>query len=134
MDHKVEDLCKKEDIGGKKLGQSCKITVKNSRHILMDANAKTGPTQPPIVFEKDDQTSSNTPFLLEFLDMFGQCLPCTSSVQQGPQHTWTTPDGLTEHRIDYIAIPQELLPRCSWSGVVPTLDMFTPIISPLLFS
>jgi len=91
-------------------------------YILIDANAKTGPTQPPIVFEKDDQTSSNTPFFLEFLDMFGQCLPCTSSVQQGPQHTWTTPDGLTEHRIDYVAIPQELLPRCSWSGVVPTLD------------
>ena len=29
---------------------------------------------------------------------------------------------MTEHRIDYVAIPQELLPRCSWSGVVPTLD------------
>ena len=91
-------------------------------YILMDANAKTGPMQPPIVFNHDDQTSSNTPFLIEFLDSLGHCLPCTSTIHEGSQHTWTTPDGLNEHRIDYVTIPQETLPRCTWSGIVSTLD------------
>ncbi|CAL1144479.1 unnamed protein product [Cladocopium goreaui] len=36
--------------------------------------------------------------------------------------TWTSPDGQSEHRIDFIAIPQAQLPSCTWSGIVPTLD------------
>lgn len=91
-------------------------------YVMIDANAKTGPVHPPIVMDNDDGISGNTPFFLEFLELFGLCLPCTSSVHQGETTTWTSPDGQSEHRIDFIAIPQAQLPSCTWSGIVPTLD------------
>ena len=91
-------------------------------YVMLDANAKTGPRCQPIVFEHDDSVSSNTIFFLEFLTDLELCLPCTSAVHSGTQSTWISPDGLTDHRIDYVAIPQSFLARCSWSSLVPTLD------------
>lgn len=91
-------------------------------YVMLDANAKTGPTCHPMIFEHDDAISGNTAFMLEFLSELELCLPCTSSIHDGPQSTWVSPDGLHEHRIDFVAIPQVLLSRCTWSGVVPTLD------------
>jgi len=91
-------------------------------YVMLDANAKTGPTSLPMIFEHDDKVSSNTAFFLEFLTDLELCLPCTSAVHAGSQSTWISPDGLQEHRIDYVAIPQSLLARCTWSCTVPTLD------------
>ena len=91
-------------------------------YVMLDANAKTGPMSPPMIFEQDDSVSGNTKFLLEFLTDMDLCLPCTSAVHTGAQSTWTTPDGLQDHRIDYVAIPQSFLARCTWSSLVPTLD------------
>ena len=90
--------------------------------VLLDANAKTGMFHPPIVFEKDDATSSGTPLLLEFLESKELCLPCTSNVHVGEQTTWTAIDGESHHRIDYVAIPQTWLPHCTLSQIIATFD------------
>jgi hypothetical protein len=91
-------------------------------YVMIDANAKTGPVNHPIVFDNDDSTSGNTPFFLDFLSALDLCLPCTGLAHQGETATWTSPDGQHDHRIDFIAIPQPQLPYCTWSGNVPTLD------------
>eukprot|EP00435_Cladocopium_sp_Y103_P009245 s1408_g2.t1 len=90
--------------------------------VLMDANAKTGRCCEPIVFQQDDVESSSTPFLREFLINQELCLPSTSEVHTTEHSTWIAPNGLDEHRIDFVAIPQTLLPKCSWSSTVPSLD------------
>eukprot|EP00435_Cladocopium_sp_Y103_P058160 s489_g20.t1 len=92
-------------------------------YVLMDANAKTGPSCEPIVFSHDDASSANTDFMLQFLRDNALCLPCTSDLHDGLQHTWTAIDGMSFHRIDYVAIPQEELTRCTHSAV---LDSFEP--------
>jgi hypothetical protein len=89
---------------------------------MIDANAKTGPANPPIVFDNDDSTSGNTPFFIDFLSSFNLCLPCTGPAHQGETTTWTSPDGMHDHRIDFVAIPQLQLSFCIWSGTVHTLD------------
>ena len=87
----------------------------------MDANAKTGPSCEPIVFGKDDASSANTIFLCDFLVDRNLCLPSTSQLHQGPDHTWTAPDGIAQHRIDFVAIPQDEICFCTYSC---TLDQF----------
>ena len=92
-------------------------------YLLIDANAKTGPAEPPIVFEQDDAVSANTAFFRAFLHENSLCLPCTSaSVHPDRRTTWTAVDGLSTHRIDYIAVPQTDLPHCVHSEVLDTLD------------
>ena len=91
-------------------------------YVMIDANAKTGPVNHPIVFDNDDSTSGNTPFFLDFLSTLDLCLPCTGTAHQGETDTWTSPDGQHSHRIDFVAIPQNQLPWCTWSGCVPSLD------------
>ena len=91
-------------------------------YVMIDANAKTGPANPPIVFDNDDSISGNTPFFLDFLSSFNLCLPCTGPAHQGETTTWTSPDGTQDHRIDFVAIPQSQLSCCTWSGTVHTLD------------
>ena len=91
-------------------------------YVMIDANAKTGPVNHPIVFDNADCASGNTPYFLDFLAELNLCLPCTGMAHQGDTATWTSPDGQHGHRIDFIAIPQNQLPRCTWSGCVPTLD------------
>eukprot|EP00435_Cladocopium_sp_Y103_P045347 s1596_g13.t1 len=91
-------------------------------YVLLDANAKTGPSQPPIVFHKDDNTSANTDFLIAFLAENELCLPSTTDVHAGPSATWTSIDGLSEHRIDYVALPQVCLDTCTYSTVLEALE------------
>ena len=91
-------------------------------YVMIDANAKTGPTCEPTVFQHDDSDSGNTEFFLEFLRHTGLCLPSTSDAHQGEHTTWTSPDGLTSHRIDYIAIPGQHLGRCILSQVLHNID------------
>eukprot|EP00435_Cladocopium_sp_Y103_P041926 s1460_g11.t1 len=90
--------------------------------VLMDANAKTGRCCEPIIFHQDDSESSSTPFLREFLTAHALCLPSTCDIHMSEHATWTAPNGLDEHRIDFVAIPQSLLPKCTWSSTVPSLD------------
>eukprot|EP00435_Cladocopium_sp_Y103_P055191 s1600_g18.t1 len=91
-------------------------------YVLMDANAKTGRFCEPIVFHQDDCESGSAPLLREFLITHGLCLPCASDVHTGDQATWTAPNGTDEHRIDFVALPQSALPRCTWSSTVSSLD------------
>ena len=92
-------------------------------YLLIDANAKTGPAEPPIVFEQDDVISANTEMFRAFLYEHCLCLPCTlASVHPADRTTWTAVDGLSAHRIDYVAVPQAELPRCVHSEVLATLD------------
>ena len=86
-----------------------------SVYVFIDANAKTGPCCEPIVFTHDDSSSANTAFLIEFLKNFGLCLPSTTAIHRGHHGTWTAPDGLTHHRIDFIAIPQNEMCFCTQS-------------------
>ena len=89
--------------------------------VLADANAKTGPSQPHIVFEHDDSASSSTPCFLACLRDLGLCLPCTSACHIGRQGTWTNIGRLDQHRIDYVCIPQDFL-FCEHSQVVDSFD------------
>jgi hypothetical protein len=92
-------------------------------YVLLDANAKTGPRCDPIVFDRDDASSANTGFLLDFLAERTLCLPSTSQMHQGSDHTWTAPDGIAQHRIDFVAIPQDEICYCTYSC---TIDQFDP--------
>ena len=91
-------------------------------YVMIDANAKTGPCSEPIVFQNDDNKSGNTDFFIDFLRNAGLCLPCTTDAHQGAHATWTSPDGLSSHRIDYVAIPEQHLARCCLSQVLHTFD------------
>lgn len=93
-----------------------------SLYVLMDANAKTGSKCDPIIFDKDDHCSANTEFLRELLHDRNLCLPCTSHIHQGSDSTWTAPDGQTQHRIDFVAIPIEELSFCTHSCIVEHFD------------
>ena len=95
----------------------------HSLYVLLDANAKTGPRCDPIVFDRDDASSANTGFLLDFLAERTLCLPSTSQMHQGSDHTWTAPDGIAQHRIDFVAIPQDEICYCTYSC---TIDQFDP--------
>ena len=98
------------------------VCHQHQKLVMIDANAKTGPRREPIVFNQDDSTSGNTDFMLDFLLTAGLCLPCTTDVHEGDHDTWTSPDGLSHHRIDYVAIPQQHLDRCRLSQVLHTFD------------
>lgn len=47
-------------------------------YVLIDANAKTGHCQPPMVLAHDDVASVNTDFFRAFLQVNALCLPSTS--------------------------------------------------------
>lgn len=93
-----------------------------SLYVMIDANAKTGKSQPPVVFANDDVTSANTDMFRHFLHECGLCLPCTTDIHQGPNATWTAIDGQSTHRIDFVAIPQTELAACKMSRVVEELE------------
>eukprot|EP00435_Cladocopium_sp_Y103_P068227 s350_g31.t1 len=90
--------------------------------VLMDANAKTGPSCEPMIFNCADVSSANTEYLRSFLHDHDLCLPSTSDVHQGEHATWTGVDGLSQHRIDYVAVPQQALSQCTLSTVVEEFE------------
>ena len=90
--------------------------------VLIDANAKSGPHQPPVVFDNDDACSANTNFFLNFLQTMELCLPCTGHIHNGPTATWKSPDGMHAHRIDYVAVPQSWCSSCVHSSVLEEFD------------
>ena len=89
---------------------------------LIDANAKSGPKRPPIVFENDYVCSANTDFFINFLQAQSLYLPCTSQIHSGTNDTWTAPDGVHRHRIDYVAVPFDWSDACVHSSVIHDLD------------
>ena len=91
--------------------------------VLIDANARTGSTLPPHIYEHDDETNANTDLFQQFLMDHDLCLPSTSSRHHGSHSTWSAPSGETSQRIDYVAIPVHLFTACVFSSVVDTFDL-----------
>jgi len=92
---------------------------------LMDANAAPGARDDEIVFKKGFQTSANTGIFRNFLAANSLCLPATGHTHYGDNATWTSIDGLRQHCIDHIAVPQSWQRRCTWSQVLADFDLAT---------
>ena len=91
--------------------------------VCADANAAPGPRDDRHVFEDGFATSSSTPLLRNFLQTFDLCLPSTSAIHIGPRHTWTRPDGLTSHLIDYVMVPAAHFQACVHSQLLDHFDL-----------
>ena len=91
--------------------------------ILGDFNATSGPSDGVVVFEADDVTSPNTDCFRASLEALQLCLPATALAHEGPFHTWVSPDGTIEKRIDFIAIPQSLCHCVTASATLEDVDL-----------
>ena len=92
---------------------------------LIDANAEAGEADDITVFARDLASSANTDLFKACLLRNGLCLPSTMTCHEGPRSTWTSPDGTTNHCIDYVAIPSAWSTSCTYSSVIDTLDLCT---------
>ena len=95
-------------------------------YALLDANAEPGPTDAIHVGPQGTCSSKSTKLLRDFLQTWALALPGTFSCHQGPQHTWTAPDGLTQHCIDHVCVPCKRLGDCMFSRVVDEFDLGNP--------
>ena len=91
--------------------------------VLIDANARTGPTMPPHILEYDDGDNHNTEAFRQFLVDHDLCLPATSQCHQGPHPTWQSLNGESSQRIDYVAVPVHLFTACVFSCVADSFDL-----------
>jgi len=92
-------------------------------YVLIDANAQPGHTDAMYVGPRGTAVSKSTPLLREFLETWHLALPSTFSCHQGPQSTWTSPDGLIQNCIDHVCIPIPKLKDCMFSRVVDEFDL-----------
>eukprot|EP00435_Cladocopium_sp_Y103_P014745 s1030_g3.t1 len=91
--------------------------------VTLDANASPGDPDQRVVFRSGLGTSSGTPLMRQFLEDFALCLPSTSHLHQGCDFTWTAPDGCMKCLIDFVAIPQSLFSKCTWSQTLEDFDL-----------
>ena len=91
--------------------------------VLGDFNATSGPTDGVVVFEADDVTSPNTDCFRASLEALQLCLPATALAHEGPFHTWVSPDGTIEKRINFIAIPQSFCHCVAASATLDDVDL-----------
>lgn len=96
---------------------------KQDLYALIDANAPPGDCDHSVVFGPGFACNSGTPLFRQFLDDLDLCLPSTSALHVGVPYTWTAPDGQGHHLIDFIAIPQRTMSRCTWSQTLEHLDL-----------
>ena len=92
---------------------------------MVDANAEPGEADNCTVFQKGLRSSRNTDLWRRCLQTFAMCLPSTTCIHQGDRDTWTSIDGTSTHCLDYIAVPSTWLSSCTWSQVLPELDLAT---------
>ena len=90
---------------------------------LADANATSGWTNGHHVYHNDDAPTVNTEHLRDFLDHYDLVLPSTTDLHTGNNHTWYGPGGDVAKRIDYVAIPSNMLAHCKHSEVIEQLDL-----------
>eukprot|EP00435_Cladocopium_sp_Y103_P007071 s4733_g2.t1 len=90
---------------------------------LLDANAAPGAPDGHAVHLDGFATSASTSYFREALSAHNLCLPGTTACHRGDCHTWTSVDGLRQHCIDHIAIPQSWLSSCVWSQVLDDFDL-----------
>ena len=89
---------------------------------LLDANSGCGPKDGIHVFA-DGPVTPNTEDLRNFLNEFDLYLPSTTDRHQGIDETWTSPDGNTSARIDYVVLPCATGPFCTYSQVLDQFDL-----------
>eukprot|EP00438_Fugacium_kawagutii_P010157 Skav235745 [mRNA] locus=scaffold1612:161426:167122:- [translate_table: standard] len=90
---------------------------------LIDANARSGPSDNHHVMERDDSSSVNTPLMRAFLEKTDLYLAATDVVHHGQDSTWTHPGTLHQSRIDYVMVPSWFRSRCTFSRVVEEFDL-----------
>ena len=105
--------------------EQCKLTADESVFCMIDANAATGPRAFPHVGDHDDGVTASTNLLRDFLYFQDLCLPASHPIHRGSRTTWFSPDGQHECRIDYVVVPCNLLPYCTFSCVLPDFDLGT---------
>ena len=93
-------------------------------YVMLDANAAPGSFDGRTVGQHCFASSKSTPLLRSFLDEFQLCLPSTFQCHQGSAVTWRAPNGLTEHCIDFVCIPESDLQHCSFSTTLPEFELF----------
>ena len=93
--------------------------------VLLDANASPGQDDHPAVLGVGCSPSSGTQLLQHFLVAFDLCLPSTSEWHVGDRKTWTSPDGVSSHQIDFVAVPHQFLECCTWSETLDNFDLAT---------
>jgi len=91
--------------------------------VLIDANASPGPCDHHVVLGPGHSASNSTMLWRQFLVDHELCLPATSALHVGPRYTWTAPDGIDKHFIDFVAIPQKLLSSCTWTQTLEQFDL-----------
>ena len=91
--------------------------------VIIDANAEPGPADGISVFGAMRRESKNTPLWRAFLHSFQLTLPQTCSHHVGGLDTWVSPDGLTSHCLDYVAIPRDHLGHCTRSQLIESFDL-----------
>ena len=91
--------------------------------VLIDANASPGPCDHHVVLGPGYSASNSTTLWRQFLTDHELCLPATSALHVGPHHTWTAPDGIDKHFIDFVAIPQKFLSSCTWTQTLEQFDL-----------
>jgi hypothetical protein len=90
---------------------------------MVDANAAPGDWDGSVVLRDDLSKSLSTPLWREFLQACHLGLPCTSAVHAGELETWISPDGTTQHCIDYVAVDLALMDSCTFSSTVEDFDL-----------
>ena len=90
---------------------------------MVDANAAPGPRDDVGVLCDGFPTTVNTNLFGDFLSACHLGLLCTGSMHQGELTTWISPDGMTEHCVDYVAVGLSQVPTCTFSSVVEELGL-----------
>eukprot|EP00438_Fugacium_kawagutii_P012391 Skav215496 [mRNA] locus=scaffold165:755401:767476:+ [translate_table: standard] len=81
--------------------------------VMIDANATTGETMPPHIRDLTDDANHSTDHFRAFLLSQSLSIPATDS-RLGPfRTTWTSPDGRTCKRLDYVCLPLQHHHRCT---------------------
>eukprot|EP00438_Fugacium_kawagutii_P014861 Skav220137 [mRNA] locus=scaffold1320:42612:47876:- [translate_table: standard] len=91
--------------------------------VLIDANAPLGSRDDMCVFEVDDLPGPTSHHLRSFMSDSELCAPISLPTFGPWASTWTSPDGLTEKRIDHVLVPQSMLAAATWAGTVSDVDL-----------
>lgn len=90
--------------------------------VMIDANARTGPADHRHILDKDDVAGTTTTDFRDFLSQHNLCAPATALFHQGDFATWSSPTDDHQLRIDYVLIPCDWMPSCTFSGSLDNLD------------
>eukprot|EP00438_Fugacium_kawagutii_P024263 Skav223124 [mRNA] locus=scaffold419:845478:860783:- [translate_table: standard] len=91
--------------------------------VCIDANATSGPRTDFNVFAADDAHDHSSRFFQNFLRSANLCLPATDPTLGDWHHTWTSPDGQVQKRIDFVCVHWLAHHRCVEAFVCPEIDL-----------